>query len=210
MDEDEDEVLEELGLEDADEIEEQDARVAPLKPPSTRSKASPKGKAPAAAKPASKAKTSAKTKTTARGKGKGKASPARTKKAPAATTRSRTTRGKKPALFLTSDDESEDEVGGGEVDEIDEIDEVDESAGVVATELGAGEEEAEVRGTAYDDERVDAGMTSTLRSTAGTQSRREAMRAAKKRAAAALGGADDDSDDAVFKGFGSRKRGRVR
>jgi len=111
---------------------------------------------------------------------------------------------------LSDDDESEDEVGGGEVDEIDEIDEVDESAAVVAMELGAGEEEEEVRGTADDDKRVDAGMTSTLRSTAGTQSRREAMRAAKKRATAALGGADDDSDDAVFKEFGSRKRGRVR
>ncbi|KAH9961776.1 hypothetical protein BC827DRAFT_1201768 [Russula dissimulans] len=240
LDEDEDEVVEELGLEEADEMEEQDALVAPpLKPPSTstRSKASARGKAPAAAKPPSKAKakatktttaaTAAKTRTTAakgngkgKGKGKGKSSPGRTKKAPAATTRPRTTRGKKSALFLSDDesddeDEDEDEGGGsgeGEMDEIDEIDELDESAAVVAMELGAVEEEEDVRATVDndDDERVDAGMTSTLRSTAGTQSRREAMRAAKKRAAAAMGGADDDSDDAVFKGFGSKKRGRVR
>jgi hypothetical protein len=51
----------------------------------------------------------------------------------------------------------------------------------------------------------------TLRSTAGTQLRREAVRAATKRRAAALVEADDDpDDDAVFKGFGARKWGKVR
>jgi len=110
------------------------------------------------------------------------------------------------------------------------MDEMGESAAAVAAVLGVrdGDEEDEVgdetvtRGTATlghgehasavgDDERADAGMTSTLRSTAGTQLRRQAVRAATKRRAAAMGGVDDDdSDDAVFKGFGGRKRGRVR
>jgi len=222
--------------EDVDEMDLDDAPAPPLRP-STRSRASAKSKAPAAAKPASKTKPTtaqAKPKSTAKAKPKPKGSPARTKKAPAG--RGAATRGRKNAraLFLPSDDEDEDEfvAGGGdhgsEVDELDESSEMplDESVAAVAAELGVGvrgDEDDELTGTSAtghgepavlavgDGERADTGMTATLRSTAGTQLRRDAVRGAKRRAAAALGaGDDDDSDDAVFKGFGGRKRGRVR
>jgi hypothetical protein len=120
-------------------------------------------------------------------------------------------------LFLPDSEEDEDEVQQDEVVGDSDADEMGESAAAVAAVLGVrgDEEEDEVevqtvtRGTG-DDERADAGMTSTLRSTAGTQLRRDAVRAAKRRAAAMGGGDDDDSDDAVFKGFGGRKKGRAR
>jgi hypothetical protein len=194
-------------------------------PPSIRRKAGAKAKAPVAAIP--KGKTTAKGK--AKSSAKTKRSPARTKKAPA--TRA-TPRGKgknAPALFLSDseEDEAEDEVQGGDGGGSD-ADEMGESAAAVAAVLGVRgdevdevEDETVTRGTGAfahgepasvaGEERADAGMTSTLRSTAGTQLRREAVRAAKRRAAAMGGGNDDDSDDAVFKGFGNgRKRGRVR
>ncbi|KAF8476316.1 hypothetical protein DFH94DRAFT_758427 [Russula ochroleuca] len=217
-DDDEDEgVAEGLDLE-ADEME-IDVPVPPHKPISTRSKTGGRAnaKAPTAAKPPSKAKASPNTKAAA-AKGKGKA-PARTKKALVARG---TTKRRNPALFLSDDEEDE-------LDEIEDEDEVadqvdqDASEAVVALELGADVSEENARGTgtgtfghasaAGDDERVvDApGMSATLRSTAGTQLRREAVRAAAKRRAAALVGADDDDSDddaAVFKGFGARKRGR--
>lgn len=209
--------------EDVDEMDLDDGPAPPLKP-STRSRAAAKSRAPPATKPASNTKP-----TTAKAKPKSKGSPARTKKAPAA--RAAATRGKKNAraLFLPSDDEDNDEfVAGSELDELDGSSEMprDESAAAVAAELGVGvrgDEDDELTGTSGtgrgeraalavgDDERADTGMTATLRSTAGTQLRRDAVRGAKRRAAAALGaGDDDDSDDAVFKGFGGRKRGRVR
>ncbi|KAH9984922.1 hypothetical protein BJV77DRAFT_1086941 [Russula vinacea] len=182
-DEDEDEgVVESLDLE-ADEME--------------IDQTGPKAAA-AAAKPPSKAKASTNTKAPAAAKGKGKA-PARTKKAPAARS---TTKRRNPALFLSDDEDEEDEII--EEDEIeDEVVHEDASEAVVALELGA-----DVSGTgtgtvtfghasaaaAGDDERVvDApGMSSTLRSTAPTQLRKEAVRAAAKRRAAALVGADGD------------------
>jgi hypothetical protein len=221
--------------EDVDEMDLDNAPAPPLKP-STRSRAGAKSKAPAAAKPAPKTKpTTAQTKakSTAQANPKSKASPARTKKAPAA--RGAATRGRKNAraLFLPSDEDEDGFVagGGGDGSEVDELDEssempLDESAAAVATELGVGVRGDEdddltgMSGTGHgeraalamgDDERADTGMTATLRSTAGTQLRRDAVRGAKRRAAAALGGGDDDdSDDAVFKGFGGRKRGRIR
>ena len=52
-------------------------------------------------------------------------------------------------------------------------------------------------------------MTSTLRSTAGTQVRRAAARTVKKRPVALVDLDGDSDDDAVFKGFGGRKRGRI-
>ncbi|KAI0276241.1 hypothetical protein BGY98DRAFT_987158 [Russula aff. rugulosa BPL654] len=133
-------------------------------------------------------------KTTAKGKGKAKASPARTKKKAAPVGQ------KKLALFLSDDDDDDDELLAEVEDEVDEV--VDEgegeSAAAVALALGA-------------DVSEENGLTSTLRSTAGTQLRREAVRATTKKRAAALVEADDDSDDdAVFKGFGARKRGKVR
>ena len=203
---DEDDGVETIDLE-ADDME---IDAAPPKPASTRSKTGVKAKAAKA--PAAK-KSPPKTKTTtaaAKGKGKAKAIPARTtKKAPV--------KRRNAALFLPDDDDEDED----ELDEIEDEDEVgvedemdqdqDASAAAVALELGA-----DVSGTGtlgHVGDETAAGMTPTLRSTAGTQLRREAVRAstAKKRAAA-LAGAEDDSDDdaAVFKGFGARKRGRVR
>jgi hypothetical protein len=223
----EDDGVETFDLE-ADEMEIDE--LPPPKPVSTRGKTGAKGKAakaPAAAAAATK-KSPAKTKTTAaKGKGKAKAPPARTKKAPV--TRG-TTKRRNPALFLPSDsedeedemDEIEDEDGDG--DEMDHDQDLDASAAAVALALGADASgtatgtgtfgHASAAAVGDDASAAAAGMTPTLRSTAGTQLRREAVRAsaAKRRAAAVLAEADDDSDDdaAVFKGFGARKRGRVR
>ena len=228
---DEDDGVETFDLE-ADEMEIDG--LPPPKPVSTRGKTGAKAKAakaPAAA--AATKKSPAKTKTTAaKGKGKAKAPPARTKKAPV--TRG-TTKRRNPALFLPSDsedeedqmDEIEDEDGDGDGDVMDHDQDLDASAAAVALALGAdasgtatatggtfGHASAAAVGDDASTAAAAAGMTPTLRSTAGTQLRREAVRAsaAKRRAAAALAEADDDSDDdaAVFKGFGARKRGRVR
>ena len=224
-DDEDDGAVETFDLEvDEMEIEE----LPPPKPVSTRGKTGAKARATKAPAAAATKKSPAKTKTTAaKGKGKAKAPPARTKKAPV--TRgggSGTTRRRNPALFLPSDSEDEedemdeiedeDEGGGGGGDVVDHDQDQDASAAAVALALGA-----DASGTAtgtgtlgHDDAPAAAGMTPTLRSTAGTQLRREAVRAsaAKRRAAAALAEAEDDSDDdaAVFKGFGARKRGRVR
>jgi hypothetical protein len=179
---------------DLDEME-IDEPVAPRKPVSTRSKtgAKAKYKTPAASKSPSK------TKSTAKGKGKARASPARTKKKAPATQ-------KKSALFLSDDEDDGDELLDEVEEVVDEGEGEGESAAAVALALGAdlSEENGRGTGTAGD-------VTPTLRSTAGTQLRREAVRATTKRRAAALVEADGDSDDdAVFKGFGARKRGKVR
>ena len=121
-----------------------------------------------------------------------------------------------------------------EEDVDDVIEELDEPAAAVALELGADDGHDGGMGEGADagagtgtgtlgreedgegDEREDAWLTSTLRSTAATQQvRREAARTStnKKRRAAVIAedDDDDDSDDAVFKGFSrrTRKRGRI-
>ena len=141
---------------------------------------------------------------TTRSKASAKApkSPAKPKKpASKATPKSKTTakakakattrKGKQPALFLSdpSDDEYDD---AGVVDLVGDSD---------------GGDSALVSELVGDDR--DAAMTSTLRSTAGTQVRRAAARAVKKRPVALVDLDGDSDDDAVFKGFGGRKRGRI-
>ncbi|KAI9455675.1 hypothetical protein BJY52DRAFT_1151531 [Lactarius psammicola] len=161
-------------------------------PPLPRSnKAGSRAKATAPAspakpkKPASKATPKSKTTTAAKTKVKAKAS------APSDRAKGK---GKQPALFLS--DPSDEEVA------------VDDDAGAADFDVSDGGDSALVSELVGDDR--EAVMTSTLRSTAGTQVRRAAARAAKKRPAAVLVDPDGDSDDdAVFKGFGGRKRGRI-
>ena len=102
-----------------------------------------------------------------------------------------TRKGKQPALFLSdpSDDEYDD---AGVVDLVGDSDGGDSA---LVSELVGDDREA--------------AMTSTLRSTAGTQVRRAAARAVKKRPVALVDLDGDSDDDAVFKGFGGRKRGRI-
>ncbi|KAH9025233.1 hypothetical protein EDB85DRAFT_1984556 [Lactarius pseudohatsudake] len=96
---------------------------------------------------------------------------------------------KQPALFLS--DPSDEEGGGGDMAVDDAVSDGGDSA--LVSELVGDDRE-----------------TSTLLSTAGTQVRRAAARGARKRPAAVLADPDGDSDDdAVFKGFGGRKRGRI-
>ncbi|KAI0300679.1 hypothetical protein B0F90DRAFT_398184 [Multifurca ochricompacta] len=208
---------------DDDEMEEDSTAPVPMPPPrSTRNKAGGRAKTPAASatKPSSKTKTmTAVGKLTTRAKLKAtKGKEKEEKKA----SNARTTKGKKPAALFLSDDEDEDEVAGGimELDDSDDGDSEEDQAlsmGKRVGTLGLGvndpfEEGVGERGR-DEDEDEEAGMTSTLRSTAGTQllQREAAVRATKRRAAAvSRGDPDDDSDDAVFKGFESRKRGRVR
>ncbi|KAI9439367.1 hypothetical protein H4582DRAFT_134338 [Lactarius indigo] len=100
-------------------------------------------------------------------------------------------KGKQQALFL-SDPSDEEGGGGGDMAVDDEV-------------ISDGGDSALVSELVGDDRE-----TSTLRSTAGTQVRRAAARGAKKRPAAVLVDPDGDSDDdAVFKGFSGRKRGRI-
>ena len=102
---------------------------------------------------------------------------------------------KQPALFL-SDPSDEDEGEGDDTGAADFFDGSDGGDSALVSELVGDDREA--------------AMTSTLRSTAGTQVRRTAARAAKKRPVALVDLDDGDSDDdAVFKGFGGRKRGRT-
>ena len=102
---------------------------------------------------------------------------------------------KQPALFL-SDPSDEDEGEGDDTGAADFFDGSDGGNSALVSELVGDDREA--------------AMTSTLRSTAGTQVRRTAARAAKKRPVALVDLDDGDSDDdAVFKGFGGRKRGRT-
>ena len=133
-------------------------------------------------KPASKATPKSKTTTT---KAKAKAAKA---SAPSA----RNYKGKQPALFLSSDPSDEEGDYAGAVD-LDASDDGGDSA--LVSELVGDDREA--------------AMTSTLRSTAGTQVRRAAARAVKKRPVALVDLDGDSDDDAVFKGFGGRKRGRI-
>lgn len=137
-------------------------------------------------KPASKATPKPKT-TTAKAKAVKAAAP------------SAKSKGKQPALFLS--DPSDDDEEGADVAGI-----IDVSDGEYVPEaFGDSAVVSELLG----DDR-EAAMTSTLRSTAGTQLRRAAARVVKKRPVAVLEDPDGDSDDdAVFKGFGGRKRGRI-
>jgi hypothetical protein len=98
-------------------------------------------------------------------------------------------KGKQPALFLSDpSDEEYDDAGAVDLGDSDGGD-----SALVSELIG--------------DDR-EAAMTSTLRSTAGTQVRRAAARTVKR--PVALVDVDGDSDDdAVFKGFGGRKRGRI-
>jgi hypothetical protein len=173
---------------DDDEMAE-DEEIPVVTPRATRSKAGARGKASAPAsptkpkKPASKA--TPKSKTTA-AKAKAKAS---------------ARKDKQQALFL-SDPSDDDDAGAVVID----VSDGEYVQGAGTSTLGDSAAVSELVG----DEREAAAMTSTLRSTAGTQVRRAAARAAKKRPAAVLVDPDGDSDDdAVFKGFGGRKRGRI-
>jgi hypothetical protein len=99
-------------------------------------------------------------------------------------------KGKQPALFLSDpSDEEYDDAGAADLGDSD------------------GGDSALVSELVGDDR--EAAMTSTLRSTAGTQVRRAAARAVKKRPVALVDVDGDSDDDAVFKGFGGRKRGRI-
>ncbi|KAH9029739.1 hypothetical protein EDB83DRAFT_2653035 [Lactarius deliciosus] len=178
--EDEDETIDlSIGEDQGDEMDEETLAAAPV-PKTTRSKAGTRAKAPALASPAKPKKPASKASSTAaKIKAKTKAS------APSAKGK-----GKRPALFLS--DPSDEEGGdGGDV----AVDDADSDGGdsALVSELVGDDRE-----------------TSTLLSTAGTQIRRAAARGARKRPAAVLADPDGDSDDdAVFKGFGGRKRGRI-
>ncbi|KAI0065220.1 hypothetical protein BV25DRAFT_1822360 [Artomyces pyxidatus] len=120
-------------------------------------------------------------------KGKGKAAPAAESRAAVTRRRSQTPQQGKTALFLPDDDDDD----------------------ASASRLVAPEEDYEMA----DDPRADEedAMTSTLRTNgANTQDRggRGARKptAQKRKAPPVL---DDDSDDAVFKGFRNKKRGRL-
>lgn len=169
--------------EDPDDDMEEDEETAPR---STRSKA---GKAPAAASPAKPKKKPASKATpkpkTTRATRTAKAS------APAPVPRDRAKgKGKQQPVLFLSDPSDEEDNGDGD------------TAGAADRDVSDGGDSALVG-----DDR-EAVMTSTLRSTAGTQARRAAAARASKRPAV-LVDPDDDSDDAVFKGFGSRKRGKI-
>lgn len=102
-----------------------------------------------------------------------------------------TRKGKQPALFLSDPSDDEDDNAGV----VDLVGDSDGGDSALVSELIGDDREA--------------AMTSTLRSTAGTQVRRAAARAVKKRPVALVDFDGDSDDDAVFKGFGGRKRGRI-
>ena len=102
-----------------------------------------------------------------------------------------TRKGKQPALFLSDPSDDEDDDAGV----VDLVGDSDGGDSALVSELIGDDREA--------------AMTSTLRSTAGTQVRRAAARAVKKRPVALVDFDGDSDDDAVFKGFGGRKRGRI-
>ena len=149
-------------------------------PRSTRSKAGLRAPAsPAKPKKPASKATPKPKKTTTKAKAKAFAPPARNNK------------GKQPALFLSDpSDEEEDYAGAADFDASD-----DGGDSALVSELVGDDREA--------------AMTSTLRSTAGTQVRRAAARTVNKRPVALVDLDGDSDDDAVFKGFGGRKRGRV-
>ncbi|KAH9018546.1 hypothetical protein EDB84DRAFT_1403831 [Lactarius hengduanensis] len=178
-------------------------------PPLPRSKSKPPSKpSRAAAAPARDTLAAApvpkttRSKAGTRAKAPAPASPAKPKKpaskaSTAAKTKAKTKasapsvkgKNKQPALFLS--DPSDEEGGGGDMAVDDAVSDGGDSA--LVSELVGDDRE-----------------TSTLLSTAGTQVRRAAARGARKRPAAVLADPDGDSDDdAVFKGFGGRKRGRI-
>jgi len=166
-----------------DEMDDDDEPPAPARTPrSTRSKTN---KTTSPAKPKKPASKTTKTTATAATKTKPKAKASTMRKG----------KGKQPALFLS--DPSDEE--GMAVDD----DDYAETADLDVSNTGDTALVSELVG----DDRETA-MTSTLRSTAGTQVRRAAARTAK-RPVALVDLGDDDSDDAVFKGFGGRKRGRI-
>jgi hypothetical protein len=122
-----------------------------------------------------------------------KATPKSSKTTKAKVTAARKGKGKQPALFLS---DPSDEGEGDDTGAADFLDVSDGGDSALVSELVGDDREA--------------AMTSTLRSTAGTQVRRTAARAVKKRPVALVDRDDGDSDDdAVFKGFGGRKRGRT-
>ncbi|KAH9160697.1 hypothetical protein EDB89DRAFT_1914535 [Lactarius sanguifluus] len=179
--EDEDETIDlNIGEDQGDEMDEETLATAPV-PKTTRSKAGTRVKAPAPASPAKPKKPASKASTAA----------AKTKAKTKASAPSAKGKGKQPALFLSDPSDEEGGGGGGDMAVDDAVSDGGDSA--LVSELVGDDRE-----------------TSTLLSTAGTQVRRAAARGARKRLAAVLADPDGDSDDdAVFKGFGGRKRGRI-
>lgn len=177
--EDEDEIIDLNIGEDQGDEMDEETLAAAPVPKTTKSKAGTRAKAPAPASPAKPKKPASSKASTA----------TKTKAKTKASAPSVKGKNKQPALFLS--DPSDEEGGGGDM--------------AVDGAVSDGGDSALVSELVGDDRE-----TSTLLSTAGTQVRRAAARGARKRPAAVLVDPDGDSDDdAVFKGFGGRKRGRI-